>query len=472
MSAGMGRRERGHQPGSAPGAADAPPTPTVSGGARTRRAWLQGIAGSSALLGAATVGCGRGATEGAPSGGAKAPVTLEIIQDPQSPLIQEAWPKIWQNFQAAHPGLTVNYDMPVWGTIQEKILTLAASNSLPDVTYIHTQFLPDWHAAGVLRDLNPLMARDKAVKPEDFFPGVLAFFQPAGTTRGLPFFSGPAMLFYNKSLFQRYGLTDPNQYEKEGKWTWETFLELSRQLTRGEGQGKTFGYQGTNSQLVWHAMWVWMNGGELWDKAETTFLMHEAPAAEAIQFQIDLVTRHRVQPNAEENASLTGGFLAGRSGMYLFGKGYATNISGMKDLEAGICPVPKGKQGRVCRDGPGAVGVTSQSRHPDEAFQLVKYMTGPGGQEQFLALGASVPVRKSLSTAKEYLNALLPWEDRAVYEDASKSVRPIVYPPGFGEIEKAWQAARTEMLEGRAAARDALLAIKPGVDGVLGAAKR
>jgi multiple sugar transport system substrate-binding protein len=442
----------------------------------TRRTYTRGMMGLTGLVGStALAGCGGTAadgTAGSSGGPSKGPVTLEIIQDPQSPLIQEAWPRIWQSFEAAQPGIKVNYDMPVWATIQEKILILAASNALPDVTYIHTQFLPDWHAAGVLLDLNPLAARDKSVKPDDFFPGVLAFFQPKGTTRGLPYFSGPAMLFYNKALFQKYGLRDPNQYEKEGKWTWETFLDLSRQLSKGDGQARTFGYQGTNSQLVWHAMWVWMNGGELWDKDETTFLMPEAAAVEAIQFQIDLVTKHRVAPNSEESAQLPGGFLAGRSGLYIFGKGYATNIKGAPDIDAGICPVPKGKKGRVCRDGPGAVGVTSQSKHPDEAFQLIKYMTGAGGQEQYLSLGASVPVRKSLSGAKEYLGSLLPWEDRAVYEDASKSVRPIVYPAGFGEIEKAWQGARTEMLAGRASARDALLAIKPGVDAALKSTRR
>jgi ABC-type glycerol-3-phosphate transport system substrate-binding protein len=113
------------------------------------------------------------------------------------------------------------------------------------------------------------------------------------------------------------------------------------------------------------------------------------------------------------------------------------------------------------------VGVTTQSKHPDEAFQLVKYMSGPGGHEQFLALGASVPVRKSLAGAKEYLAALLPWEDRAVYEDASKSVRQIVYPTGFGEIEKSWQKARAQVLDQGVSAKDALASIKNEVEAQL-----
>jgi hypothetical protein len=94
-------------------------------------------------------------------------------------------------------------------------------------------------------------------------------------------------------------------------------------------------------------------------------------------------------------------------------------------------------------------------------------MTGSGGQEQFLALGASVPVRKSLASAKEYLGALLPWEDRGVYEDASKSVRQIVYPAGFGDIETLWQKARTQVVDQVVPAKDALTVIKPEVEAVL-----
>jgi multiple sugar transport system substrate-binding protein len=363
--------------------------------------------------------------------------------------------------------------MPAWGTIQEKVLTLAAGGSLPDVQYIHTQFLPDFTSANVLRDLAPMAAKDRNARMEDFFPGVLGFFQPKGTTRGFPFFSGPAVMFFNKALFRQYGVRDPNEYEKAGQWTWQTFLEVARQVTRGDGQSKTWGYQGTNTQLVWYAMWVWMNGGELWDKDEKRFLMTDAPAVEAVQFQGDLVNKHRVVPSVDENRQLQGGFLAGRSGMYIFGKGYATNITGAKDVltDPGMCPVPKGTKGRVCRDGPGAVGITSQSKRPDQAFELVKYMTGAGGQEQFLALGASVPVRKSLANAKEYLSSLLPWEDRAVYEDASKSVRQIVYPTGFGDVESLWQKVRVEVVERGGSAKDALTAVKPEVEAVLQRAK-
>jgi hypothetical protein len=53
-----------------------------------------------------------------------------------------------------------------------------------------------------------------------------------------------------------------------------------------------------------------------------------------------------------------------------------------------------------------------------------------------------------------------------MYEDASRSVRPIVYPSGIGDIEKKWLEARTAMFSGTPA-KDALGAIKPAVDSIL-----
>src|SRR5262245_42625703 len=131
--------------------------------------------------------------------------------------------------------------MPVWATIQEKALTPAAANSLPDVSHIHTQFLPDFTAAGVLKDLNPVAARDNGAKLDDFFPGVLGFFQSKSTTRGFPFFSGPATMLYNKAVYRQLGVKEPNEYEKAGAWNWQTFVDVARQLTRGEGTAKTWG---------------------------------------------------------------------------------------------------------------------------------------------------------------------------------------------------------------------------------------
>lgn len=41
-----------------------------------------------------------------------------------------------------------------------------------------------------------------------------------------------AGLYYNKTLFQREGLTDPHDLIEQGNWTWDTFLDLAKRATK------------------------------------------------------------------------------------------------------------------------------------------------------------------------------------------------------------------------------------------------
>ena len=38
-------------------------------------------------------------------------------------------------------------------------------------------------------------------------------------------------LFYNKTMFENYGLMTPNEYYEMGEWNWETFLDVAEQLS-------------------------------------------------------------------------------------------------------------------------------------------------------------------------------------------------------------------------------------------------
>lgn len=42
---------------------------------------------------------------------------------------------------------------------------------------------------------------------------------------------GPYVIFYNKKMFNDAGLEDPLKLYKQGKWTWEKFLEMGREIT-------------------------------------------------------------------------------------------------------------------------------------------------------------------------------------------------------------------------------------------------
>jgi hypothetical protein len=48
--------------------------------------------------------------------------------------------------------------------------------------------------------------------------------------------SGPSAMSFNWALFQKQGLKTPDQYEREGNWPFDTYLDLSRKRTTGTAE--------------------------------------------------------------------------------------------------------------------------------------------------------------------------------------------------------------------------------------------
>ena len=159
-------------------------------------------------------------------------------------------------------------------------------------------------------------------------------------------------LYFNRDLFARQGLKTPEQHEKEGTWTWETYLDLARRLTTGSRGDKVFGavWRAANLDILLGTIWPF--GGDLWDKAMTRTLLdsrrrwsgavHRRPALPLRRLphgrRVDAVHRRPPTPG--------GAFSAGRC---------ALEIQPNDSLAPHIIPATFQKGWRRCpRGGPGA----------------------------------------------------------------------------------------------------------------------
>lgn len=64
--------------------------------------------------------------------------------------------------------------------------------------------------------------------------------------------SGNSLFYYNKTMFEEYGVKTPKEYYLEGNWNWETYIECMKAVTKdldGDGKFDTYG-TGTN-YLSW-----------------------------------------------------------------------------------------------------------------------------------------------------------------------------------------------------------------------------
>jgi len=418
--------------------------------------------------------CGAGAGGQESAGGQKQaqPVTLRYA-GPFTPAptntFAEGVTKVIDSFNAKGLNITVKWEEPK--PLAEGILAQAAGGDAPDLVHSHPRdYLP---YADVVRELDSYFKKDKKVFP-DLLPSVLEYWIRHGQTgsphTGVPNNMSVQSIYYNKQLFEKNGLKTPDQLEKEGKWTWDAYIDAARRITTGQDSNKIWGASWTSNTMDIHLGYIWPMGGDLWDKDVQNTLIDKRESLEAIQFMGDLTSKYGVSPNVEEQKILsraTGGALAmQRAGMEVLTNDVIALFAN-EPFEKGVAPMPKGRAGRVIRGAVVGMGITKGTKNPDAAWEYALHTAGTEGEKIMMDLHLTLPWRKSTLASPEFAKGLLPWENAAYYTEGLKTLRPTVYPVQFDAIRRLYATAYDKVRAGTETSTLAMQAIKGQINDLL-----
>ncbi len=419
-------------------------------------------AGGSGILGAA---CGPAASGGAQPSATQAPVALRHASGVNNVGFYAVEKKVTQAFNARGGPITATYDSP--NPLYTAVLAQAAAGTPPDLCVAHPRDSRPLLDAGALQPLDEQIKKDKKNAP-DILPNLWGYYEQEGKQYYLPNNSAPHALYFNKSLFQQRGVKTPDQYEREGKWTWDSFLDMSKQLVAGGGE-----------QKVWAIDWFWANwdiqlaflwpmGGDVWDKAVQNTLLDSKDSLDAIQFQADLTTKHRVSMNPDEKKELGQGssFQAGRIGTFITTNAVIQDFADAP-FEKGVVAMPTGKAGRVIRNVPFGIHIMKGSKHQDAAWEYASYQSSVEAEKMFLADRVTVPWHKSTVSSPDFARTLYPWQSVPVYTETINKVRPTIYPSQSTEIQKVFGAAYTSVYAGEKTAAQAIGEVKGQINDLL-----
>jgi multiple sugar transport system substrate-binding protein len=281
----------------------------------------------------------------------------------------------------------------------------------------------------------------------------------------MPYYSGPSFIFYNKTLFKKHGVKTPEEYAKDGQWTWENLRKAALEVTKGTGAEKTFGWDGTavDNLQFYFCVPVWDNGGELTNKDETEWTITTPAVQEVLQYHADMAVKEKSIPSPSDVQGISWLFRTGRVGMAWAGKFRAIELVNA-DFEVGYVGTPKGKVGPVNRDGPNASGLPTGTKQLDQAYQLARFMGGPDAAPVYLASGRPVPVQKALLDSEHFKKALKPYERLEVYQESINTVRAWRVPGKGAEAGRAWKAEWDKILIGQQDVPTALKNAKAAMD--------
>jgi len=398
-----------------------------------------------------------------PAGGGAA-AGLRVAYWSSSPEDHTVFENVFKLFNEKNPNVAVTFDDVPSDGFDTKMQTEIAAGTPPDTMELHPAWVLRFITAKVLTDLSDRAKDDKGA----YIPAQLDFWTYQDKLYGMPYYSGPSFIFYNKTLFRKMNAKMPEEYAKEGSWTWENLRKAAQQTTGGSGSDKTFGWMGTDvdNMQFYFCVPVWDNGAELINKEESAWQVDQPGVVEVGQWHADMFLKEKSIPLPADTQGVSWFFRTGRIGMAWAGKFRSLELVN-SEFDVGIVNTPKGKTGPVNRDGPNASGLPVGTKYVDQAYQVAKFFGGPEAAPVYLASGRPVPVQKALLDSDAFKKAIKPYERIEVYQESINTVRAWRVPGKGPEINRTWKAEWDKVLVGQQDVPTAMKNAKAAMDPLL-----
>jgi multiple sugar transport system substrate-binding protein len=334
-----------------------------------------------------------------------------------------------KNFEAAHPGITVE---PMYlpgdldgSTYNAKMKSMAASGTLPDLGY----FRPEEFANYAVKDF--FLPLDEYIEADGLDIAYLpqTWKKVRGVTYGAYTAAECQVMWYNKDVLKAAGVPlPPASYEDA--WKWDTFVNYLKQITV-DNSGNHPGDPGFNSAKIqtygvvydlWSAMYyptLWSNSGGVITDDGTEIIIDSPESIEAIQRLGDLINKHYVMPYMGGGSGLPSPsvMLANEQlGFWVTGQWTLLELGGIEDLPLGVAGLPVQKNpAQLYLSGINVI--FAATKHPGEAWLLQKWMMDPGMTLDLYTSGLWMPTKESYYTEP---SDLARWIDNPVHPEGFK----------------------------------------------------
>lgn len=368
--------------------------------------------------------------------------------------------KIVDEFRKLHPDIKIRTQMS-GPDPQTQILTYCAGGKCPDVLMsweLSYSFLAE---RGIFTNLDTILDKDPTYAAElkqDSSPALYNTFRYQNAQYALPEQWAGIFLYYNKKLFAEANLPPPPA-RWEDAWTFNEFLDAARALTKRDGSGEVAQWGFVDTWTPYYsASCFGMNNGVEWftpsiDPTRTN--IDNDAFIEGVQFYTDLSTRHHVMPRIEFQQSLSSSdmFAQGKAAMALSGHWMYRSFTGQEDLDFDVTVLPVGPRGTAARSDIGTTGlsIAADSPRQEQAWEFVKFATGPVGQAVIAESGLFVPALKSALASDGFAQAHTKVHNLEVFS-GSEHANNLPVTPAWPRIESAIEHGYDHVFRGAASA--------------------
>lgn len=307
-------------------------------------------------------------------------------------------------FQKIHPEIKVEF-VHIPQNYFQKLHLLLASDLAPDVVFINNLNIPVYEK--YLLNLNHLVSEND----DDYYPQVLDTMSYQGRLLAIPRDVSTLAVFYNKDMFDKYGIPYPNK-----DWSIEDLLTTSQKFKEND----VFGISFEEQNLFYLPYLRAFNGGILNENNE--LIIDTENSKNGINFYADLRNKHNVAPKSHQSASETMAqmFLNERLAMHLTGHWLVPKYRESANFDWDVINFPNtnGKSS-VTLDASG-YGIIKSTKKQAEAIKLVQFLTSEESSKEFTKTGLIIPARTSIMESDTFLSGQKP-KNSSIFSEIIKT---------------------------------------------------
>ncbi|WP_335970908.1 MULTISPECIES: ABC transporter substrate-binding protein [Streptomycetaceae] len=419
------------------------------------------------------------------SGGGNGPVTLNYALWDSSQL--PAYQACATAFTKANPDIKIKITQTAWGQYWTNLTTEMTAGNAPDVFTDHVAYYPNLVKNNQILDISQQVAADH-VDLSQYQSGLADAWVKDGKRYGLPKDWDTEAIAYNTTLAAKAGYTAADlaklTWNPDDGGTFEKFIAKMTVDTSGRNgldpkfdkkHVKTYGIEltyddGSTGQSSW---------GNLAAEAGFTFLdknpfgtkyHYDDPAlAKTIDWMASLAKKGYA-PAYDKNSSLGPDAVlnAGKAATTMTGSwNINTYLGSTATQKFAFAPLPVGPTGRKTFINGLSDAIYAGTKHPDQAWQWVKFLGSTGCQDIIAAKGVVFPAIKT-DSAKALATHQKAGQDVKVFTDEAAASGGTFTYPITDHADQVTQEVQTDLERvwlGQSDATAALKKAQKAVDG-------
>lgn len=287
-------------------------------------------------------------------------------------------------FEEANPDINIEISVNGWADYWTALEAAATGGSLPDTFWMHSNNIYYYGSNDQLLDLTDYIAGSDLVDLANYPQGLNEIYNIEGKQYAVPKDYDTIALWYNKTLFDEAGIAYPDE-----TWTWDTMKDAARKLTKADGSQYGF-CAGLHNQEGYYNF-VYQNGGEIITADRTSGYAQEETIA-GIEEYFSYV-KEGLSPEIYDDQARAQAIENGLCAMGLFGSwnlsGFAASDFMNENFDCAVLPMSNDGGRATIFNGLGNA-IAANTKHPQEAWRWVEYLSSEAGQKRHAELGTAI----------------------------------------------------------------------------------